>query len=368
MTQSMLPSAPKDVGIIPDVFISALGSIVGGEYNRLKLPRVASAILIMVDGLGLENLTPNLAYARNLRALIASEKIPSFRVGFPATTAVSLTSLGTGLRAPLHGITGYSVADCSLSPVNMLSGWGEGVVPEAWQPNETIAELASQVGVTAYFVGPGEYEGSGFTSVFMRGTKYVAAESIVDRLTAAVALSARPYSLVYCYIPELDKAAHRFGSESVQWLQALEEFDSALQALKGAKAGVLITADHGVVDVSSSDHVYLEQVPGYAAAASLTLGDPRVAYAYGDEAAIREAVSAVPGVISANHYELVTAGWCMEHVGLSRKPDLYLIATGSVALYDRRTASAQSMRMIGQHGALDDLEQRVPLIKLCGYS
>lgn len=351
------------------MFVSALGAIIGGEDNRLKLPRVKSAAVVLIDGLGLENLRTNLGYAATLRKAIGSKEPASIRVGFPATTAVSLASLGTGLRGGSHGIVGYQVADNEGHAVNMLNSWGGTVDPVEWQPHETVAERASNAGVSVYFVGPTAYEGSGFTNVFMRGATYVPENDVSMRVEKAQELLSNNETLVYLYFPELDQAAHRFGVDSTEWASWLERVDNALAPLLSTKAGVLVTADHGVIDVAAENHLYLDALPGFTDAVRLTLGDPRAAYLYGDEAAIDEVLAGYKNLgYLVSHDELVEKGWCAPFTGLAAIPERFFIAKGSVAIYDRRTAKSQSLKMVGQHGSLDDIEQRVPLLKLGGFA
>lgn len=364
----MLPSAPKDVGILSDVFMSALASITGKHNNALGLKRVDSAIVCMVDGLGAQNLAENLAYAPNLRKYLGGAKVPSARVGFPATTAVSLASFGTGLKSGSHGIAGYQVLSQQNRLLNMLSGWGEDLNPLEWQPHETIAQLAQVGGVGTFFVGPSEYDGSGFTQVFMRGSRYAAADTAQERVGLALKLAQTKNALVYCYFPELDKAAHRFGIDSEQWRAALELFDAAIAPVLQSRIGALLTADHGVIDAPSSEHVYLDDLPGFSEAVSITAGDPRVAYMYGDVAAATRALLPLGSkVFLCTFSDLVTAGWCEPWTGRALEPNLIAIGRGATALYDRRTATTTSMKMIGQHGGLDDVEQRVPLIRIGAY-
>lgn len=129
------------------MFISALGSISGGANNRLGLPRVKSSIVFLVDGMGYQNLLDHPAYARNLLGLI-EVKPKVLRCGFPSSTAVSLTSFGTGLRAGEHGIAGYQVLDSEGSIKNMLNGWSSEAEAAAWQSFPTVAETSGEIRVS----------------------------------------------------------------------------------------------------------------------------------------------------------------------------------------------------------------------------
>ena len=363
MTLKTLPPAPKDVGRLSDVFVSALGAVTGGEDNRLKLPRVKSALVVLIDGLGYLNLKENAGHARFLNKLLLGSGDRAIRCGFPSTTAVSLTSFGTGLTAGSHGILGYQVLGQDGRVRNMLSGWGAGENPRDWQPNETVAEQALAAGLQVAMVASSEYKGSGFTNVIMGDVPFIPADDLSARASAAHRFASQANSLGYLYFAELDQAAHRFGLASTQWLAVLEAIDHALSLLTG-DYGILITADHGILDVPQENHVYLDAVEGFAAAVNLAVGDPRALFCYGNrEAATAALVEAGVSACLASFIELKELGWIDDIKSTDQVPDFALIATGVDAFYDRRTAKQQSLKMIGQHGGVSDRETRVPLIR-----
>lgn len=345
------------------MFASALGAIAGGDMNRLKLPRVPSTVVVLIDGLGYENLNENLGHARNLARLAQNSSSGAIRCGFPSTTAVSLTSFGTGLRAGTHGILGYQVKSANDQIRNMLTGWQVGDDPRLWQMNRTICETATELGVTPYMVASPEYEGSGFSNVIMSGATFVGVGDLERRAGETDRLARIKGSLVYLYFAELDQAAHRFGSGSKEWLDALEAIDAAVGRLAGAY-GLLVTADHGIVDVPQENHFYLDEVPGFCEAVSLAVGDPRALFCYGDRSSATDALEkyGFSGYV-VDFAELESKGWVAGAVTIDQVPDFVIISRGVTASYDRRTAKAQSLKMIGQHGGVDDRETRVPLLR-----
>jgi hypothetical protein len=363
MTLTMLPPAPKDVGRLSDVFISALGAITGGENNRLKLPRVESALVVLIDGLGYQNLKDHAGHARKLHSLLVASGDKSIRCGFPSTTAVSLTSFGTGIEAGSHGILGYQVLGANGSARNMLNGWATDEDPRLWQQSATVTDIARAGGVQVNMIATSEYAGSGFTKVFMSDVTYEAANELGDRARVANRLAAKKNSLSYLYFAELDQAAHRFGVNSPQWIATLEAIDSAIQELTG-NYGLLITADHGILDVAQSAQIFVDAIPGFTEAVTHAIGDPRALYCYGDVDKARQAISAagVSGYLTT-FAELIESGWVTGQVTRDRVPDFVLIAKGEAAFYDRRTAKKQSLLMIGQHGGISDVEMRIPLIR-----
>ena len=90
------------------MFISALGSITG-KHNRLGLPKVQSACVVVVDGLGSANLRYRAGHAPFLANQLNTDG--SIMCGFPSTTVASLASFSTGVSAGEHGLVGYQIYD-----------------------------------------------------------------------------------------------------------------------------------------------------------------------------------------------------------------------------------------------------------------
>lgn len=357
------------------MFISALGSITG-KHNRLGLPKAKSACVVLVDGLGSANLRFRAGHAPFLAGQLKIDG--SIACGFPSTTVTSLASFSTGARAGSHGLVGYQIYDRDkASNLNLLTGIMNADHASNLQRVKTISELALESGVDCYFIGPAEYEASGFTLATMPSARYVAAKSFEDRVLAAKELLAKKSNcLIYLYFPELDQRAHAYGAKSGEWVEKLEDLDLAIRQLHAslpANCGMLLTADHGIVDVAHDHQIYLDQIdlPGLMSVG----GDPRVLYLYFEEnlanASTQESIQAFVGkrAYVASKDEIIQAGWFGEvaDFALERMPDIFLIALGETALYHRNFAKAKSLQMIGQHGSISEDELFVPLLKFGVY-
>ncbi len=368
----MLPPAPKDVGRLSDVFASALASVIGSGHNQLRLSKVNHAVVILVDGLGFENLAESRGYAR----FLGSKLDQSIRCEFPSTTATSLTGLATGTRSNRHGVIGYSVYDRgTATPMNLLTGWGSPAEASTFKKALTISESSKEVAIRV--IGPGVYDGSGFTALTMPGAQYLAAESIEDRFSTLSRIEIGK-SLTYLYVPELDQLAHRFGVESVQWLNALEELDQQISKFVSripSNMGLIVTSDHGIIDVSDENHVYLDSFDWYQQGVIQTAGDPRCNFVYLQENAnvddIKQKMIQEFGnrAFICDVDELRDSGWAdWSHSEFeSYVPDLLIIWQSNAVGYDRRIAKPQHLKMIGQHGGISDRETRIPLIKLGAF-
>jgi hypothetical protein len=377
----MLPARQSHRLSLADVLPACLDSL-SGRDNALSLPRADSAVVVLVDGLGSAALKSRAGHARALsRRFTRRDVIDS---GFPTTTAAALASLTTGSRPGEHGLVGYTVLDrANDRVVNQLSGWDEGMRPADWQLRRTVFERAAEDGVTAYSVGAPRYRTSGFTQAVLRGSEYRDAGDIAGRFAEARAILDGPgRSLVYLYVPELDVIAHAHGWESDRWLAALEELDAALAGFERTLRrgeGLLVTADHGVLDVPSTAHVLFDLDPALVEGVRHIAGDPRCLQLHlepgsGPEdvarllSAWREAEGRRAWIVDRD--EAIASGWFgdVSPEARGRIGEIIVAARGRIAYYDSRDPNPGPRRMVGQHGSLTPEELLVPLVRLGAYA
>lgn len=366
----MLPSVPKSLGRLSDAYLSAYLALSSSD-NPLKLAQKKSYLVILADGLGTANIKSAAGHAGFLNQKLMSAK--SLFSGFPATTSSSLTSLATGAANGSHAVLGHRVYDRAKSQnINFLNDLGLELDPREYQDLETISEQAAKNGVVVSTIGPSEYDKSGFTMATMPNAAYIPAQSFQDRFTAAKKALSVPNSLTYLYFPELDQFAHRYGSNSKQWLSAIEELDAELvkfARLIPSTAGVILTADHGVIDVEPARHIYLDEYECFSDLEQIG-GDPRVSFLYFHEGTdlatklgeIAEAIGNICEVVTIA--DLIAAGWLSNLSEQAKRvaPDLVLLPKADRVAYHRGFAKARSLLMIGQHGGMTQAEWEVPLI------
>lgn len=370
----MLPARRGDSPSLADVLTSAFAAI-RAETNAFALPPVRSAAVLLVDGLGMSALQRRAGHGRRLLAAIPAQG-GIIESGFPSTTASSLASLTTGLAAGEHGLVGYSAIDTlGDRVVNQLTGWDDGMRPRDWQPHPTVFELAVAGGVDAVVVGSERYRDTGFTEAVLRGARFEAQRSIGDRIARGLELlrGADP-RIVYVYVPELDMAGHADGVESPAWTERLEELDASLATLERglpADAGVLLTADHGMLDVAAHRRLVLDADDPLWPGIRHVAGEPRCLHLGLEDAreaeAVRDRWLAAEGGRSwvVTRAEAIDAGWFgpVSDAARSRLGDVIVAARAQVAYYDGRTATDRALAMVGQHGSFSPDELRVPLAR-----
>ncbi|MCU1631512.1 MAG: alkaline phosphatase family protein [Micrococcaceae bacterium] len=372
-----LPAPPAyGVSTVAEVLTSSAAALgVDGFTNVLSLPASRRVAVVMVDGLGMTLLKKYAAHAPFLRESLDSARVLSS--AFPSTTAASLASLGTGLPPGQHGMVGYDVLDPAQDRVvNMLGRWDAGVDPLVWQPHPTVFErVAGHLPVVT--VSQPRFADSPMTRAALRGGLFVGANTIHARVDAAAEQLAKAGNmLMYFYVNDLDKAGHRHGVDSREWVRALEDLDAALKLLARripSDTLLLLTADHGMVDVPASQRIDYSERSELVEGVAHTGGEARMLHLYLDAGlgqADRDALAArwdeAYGTRAwiLTRDEAVAQGYFGEvsDVVLPRIGDLLVLAREGIALTDGRRVQAAAFDMVGQHGSLTRAERDIPLL------
>lgn len=364
---------PKALGNIRNVFSSGLLSVLG-EKNPLNLPVRKKVVVILVDGLGAEQIQQRSGHAPWLSSMLNKSSISN--CAFPATTSANIASFATGSDVGQHGLVGHKVWDRQFDEqINLLIGWNERTDPTIWQPVETIAEKSTRLGVACNVVAATEYRDTGYTQATMRGAVFHNADTWEEKFQLARSItSKKESSLTYLYIPELDKYGHRNGWSSPGWAAMLEELDAHLRSFCSnlpKDTGVIITADHGMVETEKSRQLILDD--SYEASGSVlyVAGDTRVNFVYLDsESSIPKVLSDLQSTSYAFDAVLtedaIAANWFGEvsSDARARLPELMLLAKSNYTLYHSKYFKPRSFEMIAHHGALSSAEIRVPLVRI----
>lgn len=380
-----LPPAPAyGHRSIAEVLTSAAASLgVEGFTNTLALPAAAKVCIVLADGLGRNLLKQKAAHTPFLRSVVQAGQgeVPVWLdSAFPSTTAAALSSFGTGLPAGQHGMVGYDVLDPDQDKVvNLLGNWDPGVDPSTWQPFPTVFErIAGEVDVST--VSLAQFDSSPMTRAALRGGRFISGTTPHARTGAAAeAMAASGRSLMYFYVNELDKAGHRYGSRSEQWEHQLEELDATVKRLNSslpAGTTILLTADHGMLDIPESQRIDFSKDPELVDGVRHTAGEPRMVHLYLEEAHLESAAGARDRLLGAWKARFGDRVWAFTREqaiagGLfgdvrpaveGRIGDVMIAARDAVALYDGRRMRPTAMEVVGQHGSLTKAEREVPLL------
>ncbi|MBC7290977.1 MAG: alkaline phosphatase family protein, partial [Actinotalea sp.] len=327
--------------------------------QRLGVPVADRVVVVLVDGLGHRMLTERAGHAPFLRRRLADATV--LTCGFPSTTATSMGLFGTGQPAGRTGLAGYTVRHPDGGLGNLVSWEGMGE-PRRWQREPSLLGHAAELGVAVGSVGPAAFARSGLTEAALSGATYVGAESLEARVDAALELLRRGTALVYLYWGQVDKAGHQHGWRSPQWGDELAATDFELGRLaRSVPRGttVVVTADHGMVDVDRSQLVDVAAEPALRADVELVAGEPRATHVHtapGTAGTVaqrwRERLGDAAVVLPRD--EAVAAGLFGEVAGhvVPVIGDLVVAATGVAGVVDSRTQTPHSLLLRGMHGSL----------------
>jgi hypothetical protein len=271
-----------------------------------------------------------------------------------------------------HGIVGaaFEVDGAPLWPLS----WKADPNPIATQPERTILERMEGAGVAVATAAPAQFRSSGLTRAALRGGQYPGADTAAERISvvaaqlAAASLADAP-AFVYVYWPDLDKAGHVHGVASPQWRAALTAVDALVAELAaGLSPGtaLLVTADHGMVDVPDPARIDLDIRPALSVGVRRVLGEPRLRHVYCEPGAARSTLlrwrrelAGVAVVLdrdeAAQRWFVPLDPWYSDRIG-----DVVAMACDDRSLVSDRVDRIVS-NLRGQHGADSATERRVPL-------
>ncbi|MEW9553167.1 alkaline phosphatase family protein [Nonomuraea sp. NPDC050783] len=358
---------------LPGALLAALGVPEPGRPgDALTLEPADRVCLFLVDGLGADLLEAHPEAAPFLSSLPGR----TLTAGFPSTTVTSLCSLGTGLPPGEHGMLGMTLAVPGTGHLFNCLRWtlpgGLSMDPEQWQPAPTVHQRAVLAGVRPSYVAPAEFEGTGLTRAVHRGLRYLAAETVDERIARAHEALREPRAHVTVYYGDLDTAGHLTGWGSAGWLSRLAVVDDMARRLaEGLPPGsaLYVTADHGMVNATAKLDV--EQEPELMAGVALIGGEARARHLYTEPGAAADVLEAWAETLRGRAWvvsrqEAVESGWFGPRVRdawLERIGDVVAAPRDGLVLLAPSRHPVEA-RFIGYHGSLTPAEQNVPLLEV----
>lgn len=336
------------------------------DRERLGLESACHVIVVLLDGLGHLALDARRGHAPFLRS--AEQGV--ITAGYPTTTAASLALLGTGQSSGRTGLTGYTARNPRTGGLANLVSWDGAYEADEWQRQPSLLESAANDGFTITTLGRRRFAGSGLTHAVLRGGQFVGAELLADRIDVALGVARKP-GVSYCYWGEIDAAGHQHGWGSEEWVAALEDADQELRRLAAGlprDAVMVVTADHGMVDVPGAARWDVAEDPALREGVALIAGEPRALHVHVEPGVDPDIVAARWREVLAGHAMVWTRdearadrlfGELLDEVA-DRVGDVVVAMAGRAIVVDSRTQSAKSMALVGMHGSLTPEELQVP--------
>jgi len=380
--QSTPASRPLPAMVIPAYWSTTLGELmpsIGAHFgvpgfaeDAFRLPEAARYVVILIDGLGWNLLRRAAREAPYLASLLGSAQPITSAV--PSTTVTSLASLGTGLPPGQHGLVGYTSRVPATGAILNALTWETDPAPTAYQSKPTFFERAVETGIAVTTVALTRFRGTGLTEAALRGAAFVpfaedSAEDLRISLIAEAALRGER-SVVYAYERELDHCGHVHGCNSATWLEQLARIDAMCERLRAAlppEVRVIITADHGMIDIPAGQRIVAEDDPALVAGVSAIAGEGRFRQLYvdheqPDRVADRWRARLAELAWIRTRDEAIDEGWfaATDDQLRDRWGHVLVALRGDWAVMTR--AFPREFTLIGMHGSLTPAEMLVPLI------
>jgi Type I phosphodiesterase / nucleotide pyrophosphatase len=366
------PVLPLYGGACLDGLVPGLLAAPGSRPCWLPEPAKSAAqvVLLVLDGLGWRQLQERLSLAPAIGGL-GGGPITSV---VPTTTATALSSIALGCAPCVHGVVGYRLlveGPGGDEVLNVLrwrtpSGDARGFLPPTeFQPRPAFCGRSVPV------VTHAEFAGSGFSVAHLAGSRMVG-WSLPSTLAVEVRrLLAQGESFVYAYYDGIDKVAHGYGFDEHYdaELVATDRLVGDVAATLPAGAALVVTADHGQVEVGSAARPLAAAVMADTAMVS---GEGRFRWLHAHPGRLEDLVAAARSSYAGEAWvhtldELEALGWfggALSGDGRARLGDVAVVPHQPVAYLD--PADPGDSRLVCRHGSLTAEEMLVPLLAVAG--
>ena len=362
---------------LADVMPSVLACLgVPGAHDALHLESVLhdvrTVVVLLLDGFGHALLPQARPWAPTLTSL--ADGAPVLTAGFPTTTPVSLTTLGTGAPPGAHGVLGFFLRVPGSDQIVNHIRWHDDPNPLRWQPLATQFDRARAAGVAPYVVSRPEYDGTGLSRAAFRGSRYVPAPGIelTAELVIETARVSRGRTLIYTYDPSVDSSGHVYGVGSVPWRRAVADVDHLATILLERlprHSALVVTADHGQLNVPAENRFDLDTDPRLRAGVEVVAGEARVRYLHTAPGARDDVIAAWQSVLGSaaivvSRDQAVAEGWFgpVPEAHLQRVGDVVAMCTGDHVVLATKTDPPSVANFVGFHGSATPAEMYIPML------
>ncbi|HWS85244.1 MAG TPA: alkaline phosphatase family protein [Ktedonobacteraceae bacterium] len=323
---------------------------------------------------------------------------------FPSTTAAHVTCIHTGLNVGQSGVYEWNyyepLVDEIISPL-LFSYAGDklardtvkrsAIDPAQFFPSQTFYQTLQAQGVTSHVLQYNAYTPSTYSDIAFRGASVHPYKTLLDALTQLAELvTARTTSPTYyfLYFDRFDTACHNHGPCSRQSQEAIESFFTLVEQAfykdvrgKTTKTLLMITADHGQIEVDPRNTYYLnKQIPKIAQYLKtnkrgyplVPAGSPRDMFLHVAEEHTDTLVADLRERLAGKAEVYQTRDLLAQHFfGLQEPSPTFLQRVGNVVIlpYKHETVwwyeeGKFAMHFFGHHGGLTPEEMEIPLLLL----
>lgn len=324
-----------------------------------QILRAETINFVLADGLGSENLKMSRSdFLKNSNSF-------SVNSTFPSSTNVALSTINYVSKPVDTSILGYYLFDKNEHGLINALNWNQenkSILKDGdIKDNKTIWTLLKSRGITSNSLQPKDLIHSALSEYIYKDSHQIAYKD-TDELNEIISdSSVLDNRFNFIYYPNIDISAHVFGVGSREWHKEIEVFEKFIKNLNNShsrKMYTLITADHGLTNISEENRVYLDYSDDIK-----VFGDQRSVYINGDSHEVKKVFEDVPGRFLTS--EEITKLLGNPETDLSKRlyPDYcFLLDEGYIVFPKHLRAS-----LVGYHGGTTPEEMSVPVIEIMNY-
>lgn len=248
------------------------------ESFREQLEGSEKVILLLIDGFGYDSWVKHYQDTRFLKVLSERGSVTPLTSVFPSTTSASMNTLSSGLTPQEHGVPEWFVyfkeIDMTLQslPLMKVSGVEDNdfdydeVDPSILFKGETIYQKLGKTGIASFTLMPEAFVDSPYSGLTLNGSTRLSYSSLNDlfsKIRKIVEDETGP-AFTFAYVDSLDTVGHECGPGSNEYAGEIKRIDTAISkgfsklSKKDAKdTSIIVTADHGQVDIPPDKTFYL---------------------------------------------------------------------------------------------------------------
>tara|TARA_B110000914_G_scaffold223886_1_gene240415 strand:+ start:1064 stop:2158 length:1095 start_codon:yes stop_codon:yes gene_type:complete len=324
-----------------------------------QILRAETINFVLADGLGSENLKMS-------RSDFLKNSI-SFSVNstFPSSTNVALSTINYVSKPVDTSILGYYLFDKNEHGLINALNWNQenkSILKDGdIKDNKTIWTLLKSRGITSNNLQPKDLIHSALSEYIYKDSHQIAYKD-TDELNEIISdSSVLDNRFNFIYYPNIDISAHVFGVGSKEWHKEIEIFEKFIKNLNNShsrKMYTLITADHGLTNISEENRVYLDYSDDIK-----VFGDQRSVYINGDSHEVKKVFEDVPGRFLTS--EEITKLLGNPETDLSKRlyPDYCFLLDDGYIIFPKHLRTS----LVGYHGGTTPEEMSVPVIEIMNY-
>lgn len=351
------------------------------ELESKELKKFKNIVLIIIDGLGYDylcNMKDSFLYS-NLRSKITST--------FLSTTTCANTCFLTGYPAQQHGLTGWNINLKEVGAITKILPFipifdGEPLSKSGFKMEHIMDIKPFHKGFTGncFKIIDKKISDGEFTRYTSKASKIIPSKNykyVFRKIKKIVKKKSDKRKFIHAYLWELDSLLHKEGNKGKNAGFLFSELDKRIKKLakqiQDTKTCIIVTADHGFIDIPIKNQLFIENIPGLKDCLSMPLaGEPRVRDCFVRPSKTKDFEKIVRTKMSKYC-------WCFKGEQLI-KDNFYGIGKPNKRLFDRvgdyvlimkenyslkdKLANYDPNKVIhlGKHGGVSENEMIVPLV------